>query len=72
MPVKDNTNGIAWVTPVSDAALQQQVAQAEQHKTAAGNYATAAGSSASDASLYASQAESFKNITMNYVNQKFW
>lgn len=72
MLVKDATLGLTWVNPVSDAALQQAVADATAASTQAGNYATAAGNSASEADTSAQTAERINQQTMSWVNNKFW
>ena len=72
MLVKDNTDGISWIDPVSDASLQQAVADAEAAKNQASNYATLAGNSAADASTSAGTAERINQQTMSWINNKFW
>lgn len=72
MLVKDSTEGLSWVAPLSDTQLQQQVAAAEASKNRAAEFATAAGSSAVTAEYAAGQAQRINDQTMNYVNNKFW
>ncbi len=72
MLVKDSTEGLTWIPPVSGEQLQQQVAAAEASKNRAAESATAAGNSAVTAEYAAGQAQRINDQTMNYVNNKFW
>lgn len=60
MLVKDQTQGIAWVNPVSDASIQQAVQQAQASATQAGTSATTAGN-------YAGQAIAAKTAIENKI-----
>ena len=72
MLVKDATEGLTWIAPLSGEQLQQQVAAAESAKNKAAVSATEAGSSAVIAETAAGQAQRINDQTMNYVNNKFW
>ena len=72
MLVKDSTEGLTWIPPVSGEQLQQQVAAAEASKNRAAESATAAGNSAVAADTSAKTAQRINDQTMNYVNNKFW
>ena len=72
MLVKDTTEGLTWIPPLTDEQLQQHVADAEAAKNKAAISATNAGNSAVDAEVAAGQAQRINDQTMNYVNNKFW
>lgn len=61
MLVKDETEGLSWVNPVSDQQIQEAVIQARESATQAGTSAVQAGNFAGDAARSAAQVE-----------KKFW
>jgi hypothetical protein len=72
MLVKDQTEGLAWIKPITDTQLQQSVTAATAAKDQAGVYSTQAGNSAVEADTAAKTAQIINNQTMTYVNDKFW
>lgn len=72
MLVKDATEGLAWIQPLSGEQLQQQVVAATAAKDEAGRYSTAAGNAAIAADTSAKTAQRINEQTMAYVNDKFW
>lgn len=72
MLVKDSTSGLAWVNPVTDAAMQRQVAIAEGHATAAANSVVQANNAVIAAESAKNVAERINEETVRYVNEKFW
>ena len=68
MLVKDETEGLFWVDPVSDDSLQRATEQAEASARQAGTSAVHAGNYASDALRSAMDAEE----TYAKVERKFW
>ena len=72
MLVKDANEGLAWIKPLSDAQLQQAVADSEASKNQASVYATQAGNSAVAAATSEGNAHRINQQTMNWVNNKFW
>lgn len=72
MLVKDQTEGLTWVAPLSSEQLQQQVAAAEDAKNKAGVSATNASNSAVAAATSAGQAQRINEVTMGLLNNKFW
>ena len=72
MLVKDATEGLTWIPPLSSEQLQQQVAAAEESKNKAAVSATNAGNSAVAAATAEGNANRINQQTMNYVNEKFW
>lgn len=72
MLVKDSKKGITWIDPLSDKQLNDAVAAATAQATQAGNYAVQAGNYATDAMTSAAQAERINQVTMDWVNSKFW
>lgn len=72
MLVKDATEGLAWVKPLSDTQLQQAVSSADAAKNQASVYATQAGNSAVAAATSEGNAYRINQQTMNWVNNKFW
>jgi len=72
MLVKDNTNGLTWVNPVSDQVLQTYAAAAEASKNEAAAQAIVAGNKAVEASTSATQANQINQQTIAWFNNKFW
>lgn len=72
MLVKDQTQGLAWVKPLSTTQLNSAVASAELHATAAGNYEQQAGAAAVRAETAELNAGKINQQTMTWVNEKFW
>ena len=72
MLVKDNTNGLAWRSPVSDATLQAAVAEANQAKDEATDQANRAGNEAVAAARSATQADRITKEAIDKINAKFW
>ena len=72
MLVKDQKEGLAWVKPLDQSILLEQVAVAESAKNQAGTYATQAGNSAISAETSAKLSSRINQQTMNWVNNKFW
>lgn len=72
MLVRDATNGVHWVNPLSETTLNTAVANAQAARDQAGNYATQAGNKAAEASISATQASQINQQTMSFVNGKFW
>ena len=72
MLVKDQTDGLAWVKPLSTDQLNSAVSSAESHMTKAGEYSTQAGNAAIRAENAEGNAKTINNQTMSWVNNKFW
>ena len=72
MLVKDNIRGLAWIEPVSDAKIQEAVAEANHAKDDALYYANQAGNEASEAAKSATTAGIYKHQIENLVEHKFW
>lgn len=72
MLVKDQTEGLAWIKPITDTQLQQLVTAATAAKDQASVYSTLAGNKAIEADTSAKTAQVINNQTMEYVNNKFW
>jgi hypothetical protein len=65
MLVKDQTQGLAWIKPISDTQLQQAVASADAAKNQASVYATQSGNSAVAAATSEGNAYRINQQTMN-------
>lgn len=72
MLVKDESDGLAWINPLSTAELDVAVNNAAAASNQAGTYATQAGNAATAADKSAKEANRINQVTMDYLNQKFW
>ena len=72
MLVKDESDGLAWINPLSTAELDVAVNNATVASNQAGTYATQAGNAATAADKSAKEANRINQVTMDYLNQKFW
>lgn len=72
MLVKDKTEGLTWVKPLSTSQLNEATSQAQASMEQAGNYSVQAGNSAAAAAASEGNANRINQQTMQWVNDKFW
>lgn len=72
MLVKDENDGLAWINPLSTNELDTAVNNATTASNRASAYATQAGNDAAAADKSAKEANRINQVTMDYLNQKFW
>lgn len=72
MLVKDQTNGLAWIDPVSTTTLESYTELAKKYSEESGNSATTAATKAAEAATSASTAETINSQTVSFIENKFW
>lgn len=72
MLVKDETDGLVWVKPLSADKLNSTISTVEGHMATAGDYAIQAGNAATRAETAEGNANRINQQTMSWVNNKFW
>lgn len=72
MLVKDQTNGLTWVDPVSTTTLESYTELAKKYSEESGNSATTAANKATEATAAVSTAETINSQTVSFIENKFW